>query len=299
MFDELVFQHLKKHLSVHFARPAQLHIAARRMVGLCRWCGLDDSRTRAVAISSPENRPPIDTQWCGEKGFSPLVNFVSVYSVDTPQIRTFFAGKRPASQFRFSLTTFYRVIDAAFGCSMEASINYGFLKIIEDETIGFTGGLLMVNQDGKPTEFHCTAPLLENKTQKILYGKTWRSHVYCDLLAKALIEKAALSPELIFIDQTELRPLAGEVAAPILYVTESNAGPSLVGEEVAQTEAQFPEFELDHLNVTALLTDLVQIEFVKEACERFTSTLTLDEPFERISQALAEARQVARRSDAA
>lgn len=179
---------------------------------------------------------------------------------------------------------------------MEASINYGFLKVIEDETIGFTGGLLMVNEDGKPTEFHCTAPLLENKTQKILYGKTWRSHVYCDLIAKALIEKASLSPELIFVDQAELRPLGGEVAAPILHVTESNAESAL---KIQEEAIQFPEFGLDHLNVMVLSTDLVQIEFVKEACERFTSTLTLDEPFERISQALAEARQVARRSDAA
>jgi hypothetical protein len=178
---------------------------------------------------------------------------------------------------------------------MDASINYGFLKIVEDETLGFTGGLLTVNQDGKPTEFHCTAPVAENKTQKILYGQTWKSHVYCDLIAKALVQKASKSPELVFVDQAELANLSGKVAAPILLVSESSdKAKSQLSEEI-----QYPEFQLDHLNVSILSTDLVQVEFVKEACERFTSSLTLDEPFERICQALNEARQVARRSDAA
>jgi hypothetical protein len=178
---------------------------------------------------------------------------------------------------------------------MDASINYGFLEVVSDESLGFTGGLLLVNQDGKPTEFHCTAPVTENRTQKILYGQTYHSHIYCDLIGAALVKKCSTTPELLFVEQSELQQLAGEITTPVLMVSEAEAAPLTIEIKTIQ----YPEFEVDHLNVSVLTTDLEQFEFVKAACDRFTTTLTLDEPFERIRQAIAEAQQVARQADAA
>lgn len=177
---------------------------------------------------------------------------------------------------------------------MDASITYGFLEILSDENLGFTGGLLLVNQDGKPTEFHCTAPVTENRTQKILYGKTYKSHVYCDLIAMALVQKCSRTPELLFVEQPELEQLGGVIAPPVLMVAPAES-------EATQEFGlvSYPEFRIDHLLVSVLTTDLEQFEFVKEACDRFTTTLTFDEPFERIRQAIDEAQQVARQSDAA
>ena len=177
---------------------------------------------------------------------------------------------------------------------MDASITYGFLEVLSDETVGFTGGLLLVNQDGKPTEFHCTAPVSENRTQKILYGKTYQSHIYCDLIGAALIDKCSKSPELLFVEQPELKQLGSEIAPPVLMVAPAE---SETANEVALVS--YPEFRIDHLLVSVITTDLEQFEFVKEACDRFTTTLTFDEPFERIRQAIAEAQQVARQTDAA
>ncbi|QEG24186.1 hypothetical protein [Mariniblastus fucicola] len=177
---------------------------------------------------------------------------------------------------------------------MDASITYGFLEVLSDDNLGYTGGLLLVNQDGKPTEFHCTAPVTENRTQKILYGKTYHNHIFCDLIGAALVKKCSASPELLFIEQRQLKQLAGEIAAPVLMVEPAESDSVL---EVMTV--QYPEFRIDHLNVSVLTTDLEQFEFVKEACDRFTTTLTLDEPFERIRQAIGEAQNVARQSDAA
>ena len=178
--------------------------------------------------------------------------------------------------------------------SMDASITYGFLEVLSDEALGFTGGLLLVNQDGKPKEFHCTAPVTENRTQKILYGQTYMSHIYCDLIGVALVEKCSSAPEVLFVEQPELKPLANDVPAPVLMVVPAEAE-----EETEVGGVSYPEFRIDHLNVSVLTTDLEQFEFVKEACDRFTTTLTFDEPFERIRQAVNEAQQVARQSDAA
>lgn len=177
---------------------------------------------------------------------------------------------------------------------MDASITYGFLEILSDKNLGFTGGLLLVNQDGKPTEFHCTAPVTENRTQKILYGKTYQSHVYCDLIGMALVQKCSRSPELLFVEQPQLEQLGGIIAPPVLMVSPAES-------ESAQEFGlvSYPEFRIDHLLVSVLTKDLEQFEFVKEACDRFTTTLTFDEPFERIRQAIDEAQQVARQTDAA
>jgi hypothetical protein len=177
---------------------------------------------------------------------------------------------------------------------MDASISYGFLEVLSDETLGFTGGLLVVDQNGKPTEFHCTAPVTENRTQKILFGQTYRGHIFCDLIGAALVKKCSVTPELLFVNQKELSGLAGEIASPILMVSKNEGEPEVIIQAV-----QYPEFLIDDLSVSVLTTDLEQFEFVKAACDRFTTTLTLDEPFERIRQAIGEAQNVARQSDAA
>lgn len=175
---------------------------------------------------------------------------------------------------------------------MDASITYGFLQVIPSEGISYTGGLLVVDQDGKPVEFHCTAPVPENRSQKIFYGETWQSHVYCDLIAKSLIESCNRKPELLFVEQVELVKLAGHIAAPVMLVSLSNDEPST-------GSIEYPELQLDDLAVTVLTTDLGLIEFVKEACGRFTTSLAMNEPFERIRIAISEAQQVTRQADAA
>lgn len=175
---------------------------------------------------------------------------------------------------------------------MDASITYGFLLVLDDEAMGYTGGLLLVDQNGKPTEFHCTAPVVENRTQKILYGQTYQSHVYCDLISKALIEKCSQTPELLFVEQKELTNLAGEIAPPVLMVSPADGVP-------LDESVQHPEMQMDDLTLTVLSSDLGLIEFIKEACSRFTSSLSIDEPFERIRQAIGEAQQVARQNKAA
>lgn len=175
---------------------------------------------------------------------------------------------------------------------MDASITYGFLQVIADEGIGYTGGLLLVDENGKPVEFHCTAPVTDNHSQKIFYGETWQSHVYCDLISKSLVAKCNRSPELLFVEQPELTKLAGNVAPPVMLV-------SIADGEPMTDEVEYPELEMDKLTVTVLSHDLGLIEFVKEACSRFTTTLSINEPFERIRMAIGEAQQIALRSDAA
>ena len=171
--------------------------------------------------------------------------------------------------------------------SMEDSISFGFLDVHFSEHLGFAGGLLLVNQEARPLEFHCTTPVPLNRTEKILYGATYKSHVCCDLIGATLIEKSSTAPELLLVEQPELMELAGRIASPILLLAESCYCDS------GLHDVQYPEMLIDGVEVQVLTKDIEQFEFVRAACERFTSSVSLDEPFERIRSAIREAHQSA------
>ena len=40
----------------------------------------------------------------------------------------------------------------------------GFFTVLEHEQQGLIGGYLILNQAGRPLEFHCTAPVKANRT---------------------------------------------------------------------------------------------------------------------------------------
>lgn len=170
---------------------------------------------------------------------------------------------------------------------MEDSISFGFLEVHFSEQLGFAGGLLLVNEQARPLEFHCTTPVPVNRTEKILYGATYKSHVCCDVIGVPLIEKSSVSPELLLVEQPELIELAGRIASPILVVADAcNSDPTF-------HDVQYPEMLIDGVTVQILTRDIEQFEFVRAACERFTSSVSLDEPFERIRSAIREAQQSA------
>lgn len=170
--------------------------------------------------------------------------------------------------------------------SIENSISFGFLEVHFSEHLGFAGGLLLVNEEARPLEFHCTTPVPVNRTEKILYGATYKSHVCCDMIGVPLIEKSSLVPELLLLEQPELVPLAGRIASPILLVAEA-------GFDSTVHDIQYPEMLIDGITVQVLTKDVEQFEFVRAACDRFTSSVSLDEPFERIRCAIREAHQSA------
>ena len=58
----------------------------------------------------------------------------------------------------------------------------GFLTVCEQPEQGYFGGLLVLNTNGRPLEFHCTAPVKTNRAQEILYGPTLRQYLFGEQL---------------------------------------------------------------------------------------------------------------------
>ncbi len=47
----------------------------------------------------------------------------------------------------------------------------GFLSMVEHESLGVSGGYLVLNLAGRPLEFHFTAPLKPNRARKSFTGR--------------------------------------------------------------------------------------------------------------------------------
>ncbi len=70
----------------------------------------------------------------------------------------------------------------------------GFLTVVELAEIGFCGGLLLLNERGRPLEFHCNSPIQPSRTQRVLYGSTLRSWFFGDGLGLRLGGKCSKPP---------------------------------------------------------------------------------------------------------
>lgn len=76
---------------------------------------------------------------------------------------------------------------------------FGYLLVVEDELHGFTGGLLVVCDRGRPLEFHCTEPVQPSRAQQILFGPTLREFVCGEQIGGALVGKCKLPLSVLLV----------------------------------------------------------------------------------------------------
>lgn len=123
-------------------------------------------------------------------------------------------------------------------------IRLGFLTTVETPDGSYIGGLLVTNHMGRPLEFQCTTPVKPNATQQILYGPTLRPFLLGELISKTLIERAGVTPDIVFTEQEEVLELRPHVKFPVALVASLNRNnkaihPPSTGEEAAMSaEAQ-------------------------------------------------------------
>ncbi len=159
----------------------------------------------------------------------------------------------------------------------------GFITIVDVPELGYAGGMLVVSPVGRPIEFHCTPPVRENRTQKILYGQTYRGFLFCDQIAASIVEKSKSRPQLLITDRSALLALDKITDLPVAMLCSLD-----------QTENRVSGFEVGGEQVISHTENPQLLQRVKSACLEFTKSLPLVEPFERIQLAIEEAQSVAR-----
>jgi hypothetical protein len=169
---------------------------------------------------------------------------------------------------------------------------FGYLAFVEFAAHGIVGGYLLVNRHARPVEFHCTAPLLANRAQEILYGPTLRSYLYSDQIGQTLVSECKQTVHMILTDQPLALRLRTHVDIPLVLlrhdeVAGADDGPA--AERGTRLPLPLPlqsialelpvGFDVDRSAVAALV----------EQCAGWD----LSEPLNRIREAIHEAHQAA------
>lgn len=156
--------------------------------------------------------------------------------------------------------------------------NLGFLSVLQ-EAGGYLGGYLVTNAWGRPLEFRLTSAVQPNKVQQILYGDVLPAYLCGELIGKTLLEKTATSVQVVITDNPHALDLRLRVELPVaLWHQLSDAAPSppgLLVQSGLYCHARYPD------DVAALRTLLEKV-----------APLDLGEPFQRVREAMTEARKL-------
>jgi hypothetical protein len=160
-----------------------------------------------------------------------------------------------------------------------------FLTIAGDVELGWVGGSLLLDRRGRPLEFHCTAPVRPNRAQVILYGRTLRPYVVGDQIALALMKKTKSTPGILWTDDADVLGVRESMSVPIGYVNGESAGKLSidVGNGLAAVVHK------NHPHDAAL---------IRQRWDADGGSIELEEPFDRIREAIAEALKVNSKSAA-
>ena len=129
----------------------------------------------------------------------------------------------------------------------------GFLTTVASASHGVFGGYLLVDEVGRPLEFHCTAPVRVSRAQEILYGPTLHGELHGRRIGGSLVAAAGVRPRLVLVESPQMMRVQGETDLPVAVVDP--------------------------------------VEPLRERFGSLLPEIDLLEPFERIREAIAEAQR--------
>jgi len=168
--------------------------------------------------------------------------------------------------------------------------SFGFLTVLEDPTHGLFGGYLIVNEQGRPQEFHCTTPVLPTRAQQILYGPTLQSYLMGEVLGQSLVAQAKLAVQAVLVDREEILSLAWVCDERVICVAPSigPAEPMPAIEPTTRASESRQEVLLDGYRLFGEKTDQPWADLLAP----LVAHVDLAEPFQRICEAIREAQRI-------
>jgi len=180
----------------------------------------------------------------------------------------------------------------------KAQPTLGFLTVVEDNQFGLCGGYLLLNLSGRPLEFHCTSPIKANRAQQILYGPTLGPYLYGEQIGQSLVAKSSLDPLVIYTDTTAVMALRQFIATPaalVLRDEEADQGQSLSQSNQWRVDAPHastanPIFSIGRNQLAVAESYPKDRAEIESRLQSTPDLFDLAEPFERIREAIEEAR---------
>ncbi len=184
-----------------------------------------------------------------------------------------------------------------------AKSNYalGFLTIVEHPEEGLFGGYLILNRVGRPLEFHCTAPVRPNRAQQILYGPTLEPFLYGEQIGQTLMGKARSEAVVLCTDREPALAVREFTKVPVaLVLPPEEAGPEPMppaGGKLYRCDPAHgygrcgPAFRLGSNRLAVSLLAADDRQAITERLAALGDGFDLAEPFQRIREAIEEARR--------
>lgn len=194
----------------------------------------------------------------------------------------------------------------------------GYLAFVECTSNVFVGGYLLVNDTGRPVEFHCTAPVCPSRTQQILFGATLRATLFCEQIGAALLKQAKRRPCLLLTDEIDTAGIRTQFDYPMaiidkedlagdsteaLTATSADESPS-ASDSLTSSGHSFDasdsatlrrswSFEFGGYSLTTVADYAADQDAVRATLRSLSQGFDLAEPFERIRTAIQEAQRAA------
>ncbi len=171
--------------------------------------------------------------------------------------------------------------------SDEAPRTIGFCTVRSHAEHGYFGGYLILNTHARPLEFHCTLPVKPSRAQEILYGATLADFVCGEQIAKALTSKAKLSPQIVLTDCAAVLSLT-HVSDLLVACVPGSQSSNLPCSDLSRTKS----IKIAEHTLLILRDDLQSESKLRELWQQLDVSLDINEPFQRIAEALLEAHPI-------
>ncbi len=189
-----------------------------------------------------------------------------------------------------------------------SSTAWGFLTVLSSDEQGLIGGYLVLNQAGRPLEFHCTAPVKPNRAQQILFGPTLEPYLYGEQIGQTLIGKGTATPAVVYTDVSPALATRDFVDMPVALVLAPEDQAAEQAPATTTSAASAPsQWRVDRSHklagamTFALGVNRLAVTGRHRADEKTIlahwqslDPFDLAEPFERIRDAIAEAQRQSR-----
>lgn len=183
----------------------------------------------------------------------------------------------------------------------------GFLTVVSLADRGLVGGYLVLNTEGRPLEFHCTAPVKANRAQEILYGPTLRPYLYGEQIGTTLLSRAKHRAMLAATDVQHVLAARRFTSLPLILVLPAASLSQGESDEALATSprcvpngspphqpfdaariGELVQFTLGTQRVAVCPSHESDLATVTERWQTHISAMDLCEPFERIHEAIEE-----------
>jgi hypothetical protein len=166
--------------------------------------------------------------------------------------------------------------------------NLGFLTVLHEPS-GYVGGYLVTNLWGRPLEFRLSTAVQPNRVQQILYGGTLQPYICADLIGKTLVDKTALSVQLVLTDQEPVLDLRHRLEVPVAWLAPPADAVAIA---LLASGAEVRPASDRHGPVVCHPRYVADVPSIRALLDRLDGTVDLAEPFTRIRDAISEARKL-------